>query len=810
MAGSGMVFWKPGTIAPGSLVDRVPSSSSSTSLASDGRDAVAGGSIAAVYNPNSRLAIAEQRSRLPIAAVRSNILHMLEQYQVLIVVGETGSGKTTQIPQYLHEAGWTAGDRVVACTQPRRVAATSVATRTAEEMGETVGDLVGYSIRFDDVTTPGKTKIKFMTDGLLLREMMATPLLNQYSVIMLDEAHERTIATELLLGLLRKVLRKRPEMRVIVSSATLDAEAFRSHFNLNTDASDPSKDTAAILTVPGRTFPVDVQYLSQPTPDYIKAAVDAVMNIHTEEPAGDVLVFLTGQDEIERAITLLNDRVDALLVDAAAAKRRYQQQQQQHHHGDRGRLAAPPASYMNMRVLPLHGALPFQEQLAAFEAPPRGTRKVVISTNVAEASVTIDGIAYVVDSCHVKLMVYRPDAGHESLMIVPISRASAQQRAGRAGRTRPGKALRLCTESDYCTLLPERSVPEIQRVELAPVLLQLKALGIDNLLHFDFLSPPVTETVARALELLFALGALESNGRLAIPLGIRMAELPIPVMQAKMLLASAELGCSEEIVTIAAMLQVQNLFSSSASNRDASGSDFAASGNAVVDAARSRFGVTEGDHLTLLNVYLAYSQHGVGQHGDKWCGRMNLNPRAMQRAVQIRHQLMRYLTKFGVAIESAFGKHRSRNSQSRNPSDDEATAAAQTIRRCIAAGYFANAARLKPDGSYRSLRYDLDLAIHPSSVLYYQVTQKLHRPLPPPKYVVFHEIVQTTRTFMRDITAIEPEWLLELAPHFYQKPAMQAVGPSSSSVEPGSVSASLLGETWMDNFAVSRKKPRAL
>ncbi|KAG8430381.1 hypothetical protein GDO86_017906 [Hymenochirus boettgeri] len=273
-------FWKPGTEGPGVGIAEERQSTAEVS--------------SVIYNPHASLSIEQQRQRLPVFKLRNHILYLVENYQTVVIIGETGSGKSTQIPQYLTEAGWAAEGKVVGVTQPRRVAAVSVAGRVAEERGALLGHEVGYCIRFDDCTDPQATRIKFLTDGMLVREMMSDPLLTKYSVLMLDEAHERTLYTDIAIGLLKKVQKKRGDLRLVVASATLDAEKFKTFFNQN-ETSDPSRDTCAILTVEGRTFPVDVFYTQSPVPDYLKSTVQTVMKIHQSDKEGDILAFLTGQ-----------------------------------------------------------------------------------------------------------------------------------------------------------------------------------------------------------------------------------------------------------------------------------------------------------------------------------------------------------------------------------------------------------------------------------------------------------------------------------------------------------------------------------
>uniref|UniRef100_A0A8H7NE43 Uncharacterized protein n=1 Tax=Bionectria ochroleuca TaxID=29856 RepID=A0A8H7NE43_BIOOC len=402
---------------------------------------------------------------LPIAKHRESLLYVIEKFPVTIVIGQTGSGKTTQIPQFLENAGWCSDGKVVGITQPRRVAATTVAVRVAEEFGCEIGKEVGYSIRFEDVTS-SSTRIKFLTDGLLIREALVDPLLSRYSVIMVDEAHERSISTDVLLGLLRKIKRKRPDLRIIISSATLQAEEFLKFFSEGPEDTTTGKnnskenEVATIISLEGRTYPIDILYLESSAEDYVEKAIKTVFDIHTQEGPGDILVFLTGREEIDTAVQAVSERASEL-----------------------------DARQGTLQPLHLYAGLSTEEQMYVFDKTPDNTRKVVFSTNIAEASVTIEGIVYVVDCGFVKQRAYNPKTGIETLTATPVSKASAQQRAGRAGRTKPGKCFRLYTEDSYGAL-PDANIPEIQRSNLAPIILQLKALGIDNIVRFGFLSPP--------------------------------------------------------------------------------------------------------------------------------------------------------------------------------------------------------------------------------------------------------------------------------------------------------------------------------
>lgn len=336
------------------------------------------------YGERINMTIKQQQESLPIFSFREQLIEAVRQNQILIVVGETGSGKTTQTTQYLAQAGFT-NNGIIACTQPRRVAAMSVAKRVAEEVGCALGEEVGYSIRFEERTSSA-TKIKYMTDGMLLRETLQDPELKKYSVIMLDEAHERTIATDTLFALLKKTVKTRPDLKIIVTSATLDADKFSSYFH-----------GAPIFSIPGRTFPVEILYSREPEPDYLEAALVTVMQIHLTEPAGDMLLFLTGHEEIDTACEVLYERTKAL-----------------------------GPSVPELIILPVYSALPTDMQSRIFEPAPLGSRKVVIATNIAETSITIDNIYYVIDPGLVKQKAYDPKLGMDSLIVTPISQAQAK------------------------------------------------------------------------------------------------------------------------------------------------------------------------------------------------------------------------------------------------------------------------------------------------------------------------------------------------------------------------------------------------
>ncbi|XP_047044958.1 pre-mRNA-splicing factor ATP-dependent RNA helicase DEAH1-like isoform X2 [Lolium rigidum] len=625
----------------------------------------------------------DERKTLPIYKFRDELLKAVDEYQVIVIVGETGSGKTTQIPQYLHEAGYTARGKV-ACTQPRRVAAMSVAARVSQEMGVKLGHEVGYSIRFEDCTSE-KTMIKYMTDGMLLREFLGEPDLAGYSVVMVDEAHERTLSTDILFGLVKDIARFRPDLKLLISSATLDAEKFSDYF-----------DSAPIFKIPGRRYPVEVHYTKAPEADYIDAAIVTILQIHVTQPPGDILVFLTGQEEIET--------VDEILK-----------------HKTRGLGTKIP----ELNICPIYANLPTELQAKIFETTPEGSRKVVLATNIAETSLTIDGIKYVIDPGFCKIKSYNPRTGMESLLINPISKASANQRAGRSGRTGPGKCFRLYTSYNYMHDLEDNTVPEIQRTNLANVVLTLKSLGIHDLVNFDFMDPPPSEALLKALEQLFALSALNSRGELT-KTGRRMAEFPLDPMLSKSIVAAEKYKCSDEVISIASMLSIGNSIFYRPKDKQVH-----------ADNARLNFHTGNvGDHIALLNVYNSWKETDFS---TQWCYENYIQVRSMKRARDIRDQLEGLLERVEIEVCS-------------NASDLDA------IKKAITSGFFHHSARLQKNGSYRTVKNPQTVFVHPSSGL----AQLL------PRWVIYHELVLTTKEYMRQVTELKPEWLVEIAPHYYQ------------------------------------------
>ncbi|KAK0626926.1 pre-mRNA splicing factor ATP-dependent RNA helicase PRP43 [Immersiella caudata] len=644
--------------------------------------------------------ILQGRRNLPVQKQRQEFLDMYHRTQILVFVGETGSGKTTQIPQYvLYDELPHLDGKLIACTQPRRVAAMSVAQRVADELDVKLGEEVGYSIRFENKTGP-KTLLKYMTDGQLLRESMHDHDMSRYSCIILDEAHERTLATDILMALLKQIASRRKDLKIIVMSATLDAQKFQTYFY-----------NAPLLAVPGRTYPVEIFYTPEPERDYVEAAVRTVLQIHATEPEGDILLFLTGEEEIEDACRRISLEVDDMIRESDAGP---------------------------MKVYPLYGTLPPAQQQRIFDKAPgplrqggRPGRKCVVATNIAETSLTIDGIVYVVDPGFSKQKIYNPRSRVESLLVSPISKASAQQRAGRAGRTRPGKCFRLYTEKAFKKELIEQTYPEILRSNLANTVLELKKLGVEDLVHFDLMDPPAPETMMRALEELNYLACLDDDGELT-KLGSLASEFPLDPALAVMLISSPEFYCSNEILSITSLLSVPQIWVRPNNARKRA------------DEMKMQFAHPDGDHLTLLNAYHAFK--GAEQNGQdvkQWCHEHFLSFRHLSSADNVRAQLKRIMETHDIELMST-------------PFQDKDYYT--NIRRALVSGFFMQVAMRESSNSkvYKTVKDDQLVMIHPSTVVQ-----------SPYDWVVYNEFVLTTKQYVRTVTNIKPEWLLEIAPIYY-------------------------------------------
>lgn len=648
--------------------------------------------------------IKETRRLLPVYSYRDELLEAIRAHQTLIVVGETGSGKTTQLPQYLLEDGYTEGGKFqIAVTQPRRVAATAVATRVADEMNVVLGKEVGYSIRFEDKTTAGETVLKYMTDGMLLREFLEDPELKKYSCIMIDEAHERTLATDILLGLLKDILPHRKDMKLLISSATMNATRFSRFFN-----------NCPIFNVPGRRYPVDIRYTVQPEANYLQAAISTVLQIHTKEPLpGDILVFLTGQEEIEsikEKMELIIEKLDSNI--------------------------AP------MIITPIYANLPQEQQNEIFKPTPHNCRKVVLATNIAETSLTIDGVKYVVDPGYVKENSFVPSTGMTQLLTVPCSRASADQRAGRAGRVGPGKCFRIFTKWSYYNELEMMPKPEIVRTNLSHTVLLLLSLGISDLINFPMLDKPSIPSLSKSLENLYLLGALNSKGAIT-RLGRIMCDFPCEPEFAKVLHTAAThescRGVLDECISIVAMLhETKSLLLGPKNNP----------GSHIV-------GQVDSDHMLYLEIYNEWRNFN---YSKMWCQDHKIQYKTLCRVRNIRDQLFKCADKLGLVAL---------NESARREMVDPTSHLTIRIIKCFISGFPMNVAQLGASG-YRTVgkksASGLNVYIHPSSVVFHQ-TRNAKKPS---KYVLYQQLMLTSKEFIRDCLPIPKEsWLSEMVPHLF-------------------------------------------
>ena len=641
--------------------------------------------------------ISQQRKKLPIYTLKNDLMKAIKENDILVCIGQTGSGKTTQITQYLAEYGYTTYG-IIGCTQPRRVAAMSVAQRVAEEYGCRIGQEIGYCIRFEDCTSPS-TIIKYMTDGMLLRECLIDINLKKYSVIMLDEAHERTIYTDVLFALLKQCLYRRNNnlnkykpFKLLITSATLDAEKFSEYFN-----------NCKIYTIPGRLHPVNILYSRKPESDYLEAALITVLNIHFSEPPGDILVFLTGKEEIDTACQILFERTQSL-------------------------KGCPP-----LIILPVYSALPSEMQTRIFEPAKEGTRKIIIATNIAEASLTIDGIYYVIDPGFVKQQVYNPKLRMDSLVITPISQNSANQRAGRAGRTGPGNCYRLYTQNAYKNEMLKSSIPEIQRTNLGTTVLTLKAMGINDLLNFDFMDSPKPSTLINALSNLYNLNALDDEGLLT-KLGRKMAEFPLNPELSKMLIKSVELQCSNEILTIVSMLQSDNIWFRPRDKQ------------AIADSKRAKFFNKQGDHITLLKVFNDWKK---SKFSNTWCINNFIQSRNMRHCLDVRKQLIIIMNRYNLDIITCLYNDIIKDNDNNS---------FIKIRKAITSGYFMHSAKKDANDGYKTLVESQPAYIHPSSSLFNNQ----------PDWLIFNNLVLTSKEYLRECLVIKPQWLIQMAPRFFK------------------------------------------
>ncbi|VDN51794.1 unnamed protein product [Dracunculus medinensis] len=620
------------------------------------------------------------KNELPVRLVEIQLAKAIRKNSICIIAGETGSGKSTQIPQICIEND-LAGSGNIVITQPRRIAAITIAECVAQEMNCSPGELVGYKIRFENVTNE-ETRIIYGTDGIFLREAFYDSLLSQYSIIIVDEAHERSIHTDILLFILKLIHNQRKNtknpLKLIIMSATLDTDLLSDYF-----------DQAPVFLIEGRRYPIELFYacsLKESRDDYVFNCLATLMQVHQSEPTDSgVLVFLTGQEEIEAAckqVYEISDRLDKKIL-----------------------------------VLPLYANLSPSAQM-------RDVRKVVFSTNIAETSVTIPGIKIVIDSGKVKIRTFLPDRRIDVLRVEDVCRASATQRAGRAGREAPGKCYRLYSEKDF-QAFEATAIPEILRSNLSSVLLELLRIGLRKIRSLSLPSSPSIDAIKSAqyqLRMLDALQPVDHKGRIFLTdLGNKLSAFPIDPPLARVLIAASQQNCLEEALTIVSFMAAESIYITSSSDRDASNN------------SRKKYEAIEGDHITLLNIYRAYRFEKYDK--KEWCITNFVNERVMNIVIKIRRQLREICQKNEMNFVSC-GTDRTK------------------LRKALCTGLFMNSCEYdRSSDSYRLvLSPETIVKIHPSSCLAHSR----------PTTFIYSDLVKTCELYARDITVVDSEWIKEI------------------------------------------------
>ncbi|MFN0197283.1 MAG: ATP-dependent RNA helicase HrpA [Planctomycetaceae bacterium] len=629
---------------------------------------------------------------LPILEYKTEIAAAIERHQVVIVCGETGSGKSTQLPQICLEMG-RGISAFIGHTQPRRIAARTIASRLAQELGTTIGQAVGFKVRFTDATRP-ETYIKLMTDGILLAETQHDRFLDQYDTIILDEAHERSLNIDFLLGYLKRLLPRRPDLKLIITSATINAERFREHFSR-------AGDDVPVITIPGRTYPIETIYRPPvgeegSEPDWLEGVLDAVDELSTYG-SGDMLIFLPTERDIHTTAKAL-----------------------------RGRMLSGPAADRNTEILPLYARLSDKDQQRVFSV--QGRRKIVLATNVAESSLTVPNIRYVIDTGTARISRYSARSRTQRLPIEAISKASADQRAGRCGRVGPGVCLRMYSAEDYLSRDAE-TPPEIQRTNLAHVILQTLALGLGTIEEFPFLDPPKAGTIQDGYNTLFELGAVDENRNLT-KLGKELSRLPVDPRIGRMLLASRDEHCLTEMLIIASAMEV------------ADPRDRPVDKQQAADEKHAQWAHEDSDFLSYLKLWDFYHQLREKLSANqlrKACLQNFLSWMRMREWVDVHQQLLQLLDELGV-------KPTPRR-------DDYAS-----IHRALLTGLLSGIA-LKGDDFEYTAAGGGQFRLWPGSSLFGKK----------PEWIVAGEMVETQRRYLRTVARIQPEWIEPLAGHLLKR-----------------------------------------
>ena len=678
-----------------------------------------------------------QIMHLPIYKNKEEILFLLNspEISVIIIMGETGCGKTTQVPKIIYE-NCSLDNKMICITQPRRIAAISISERVAEELDSKIGDIVGYSVRFKEKMSK-KTKIKFLTDGMLVRECILDKNLNKYKYIILDEIHERSIHTDILMMICQDLFinKKRPDLKLIIMSATLDPKKYMEYFNTN-----------ALIKIHGRKFPIKVYNISEEKEEniilnktiekdyydliskYIDRCLNCILQIilskKEEDKSGDILVFLPGQEDIEDLQELLKAKKEEINTELK-------------NYGN-----------IDFKVLPLFGSLPSNQQLKIFRPLKnkfgKSIRKIILATNIAETSLTIKNIKYIIDSGFFKMRKYYPKLNIDTLKVTKISKNSALQRAGRAGRESPGICYRLYTQEEYKNFL-DQTEPEILRINLRNISLQLFSIGYSNFSELNFIDKPPPENFTSALDDLISYGALDKEDKKITSLGKKMSILPMDPIYSLILINALNeqyRDVFDDIVAIISVLQSDNIYYNPNNLRE------------KIEKIRERYLDPISDHLSLKNIFNEYKK---ANNKEKFCKENFLNDKALAKSMEIYKQIKSYLEKIFLdefnqkeinsqieqkieEIDKYLDKIKNKNN---NENKDE------LIINCLLTGYFNNIGKYSNDNFFETLKGNQLCKIHPTSVLIKK--PKLGKQY---GYLIFNEMIITSKKYLKCCTLI--------------------------------------------------------
>nr|BAS01824.1 putative ATP-dependent RNA helicase CDC28 [Amorphochlora amoebiformis] len=622
---------------------------------------------------------------LPIKNYYYSLMKAIDCFSILIIIAETGAGKTTQIPKYLFSLGYSKLG-TIGITQPRRIATINVAKRVCMEMQASMGNEIGYSVRFEDVCSVN-TRLKFMTDGIMIKEVLTNPTLNNYSIIMLDEAHERTLYTDILFCILKDLIHYRKDLKLLISSATINYKHFSKYFY-----------RAPLFQIPGRLYRVEIYYSKESEPDYVDSVVSTIFQIHLKRSVGDILAFLTGQDDIELTKEIIL-----------------------------GRMSSFNYKENEFTIFPLYSSLGFDAQNKVFKKT-KHSRKIVLATNIAETSITINGIRYVIDSGLCKLKYYNSMTKFESLIVKPISKASCWQRSGRAGRTSDGKCFRLYTINTYKYILEPIQIPEIQRANIDNFILVLKCLGINNIINFQLMDNPSIESIILSLEQLYLLGALSEKGILT-KIGRCMNEFPLKVNLSKMLMTSEIFKCSEEIAILSSILSTEDKII-----------NFPKNNIAELNNTLKKFNLLpKSDMIVYINIFKEWVK---STFSHDWAKDNFINVKCLVKSRYIFEQLINIMEKINIKLIT---------NSSLNDN--------QGLVKCIISGLYMNSAIIRRINIFKIYSNSQIVIVHPTSCISGHITD----------WIIFYELIYTNKEYINVNTEIQPEWLLELAPLFYKK-----------------------------------------